>query len=143
MERPALAGVEWESRHAAHATWVCTVRDPADIASEGVRRIVVRHAVAEYEVAPLPDGKWALRYGLEYLSGDCRGRYDPWTAYASREACIAAFLTSAREQFGARLVGVADGVATQEAARTAMLDRLRPGGLFGFIEPEVERGAAG
>jgi hypothetical protein len=139
MERPALENDEWEHRHAAHETWVQTVRDPADAATEGVRRIMVRNALAEYEVAPLPDGRWALQYRLEYQTGDCFGHSSPWGAYVSREACVAAFLEAAQEHFRARLIGVANGVKTQEVARAEMLDRLRIDGLFGFIEPSVER----
>lgn len=139
MERPSLFGDELSARQADFQQWIRDVRDPANAASEGVRRIVVRDALAEYEVAPLSEGRWAIRYGLEYQSGDCHGHGSPWTAYASREQCVAAFLEAARRHFGARLVGVAAGVTTQEAARTAMLKQLRDDGLFDFIEPEVDR----
>jgi hypothetical protein len=137
METPVLRSEEWSARQAVYDEWVRTVRDPADATSEGLRRIVVSRAAAEYEIAPLPDGQWALRFGLEYRTGDFGSQYSPWTAYASREECVAAFLEAARAHFGAQLLRTA-GATTQSLSRTAMLERLRDSGLFGFIEPNVE-----
>ncbi|MDP1797531.1 MAG: hypothetical protein Q8K78_08625 [Planctomycetaceae bacterium] len=142
MDTPSLFSDDLSARQADFQQWVREVREPANAAREGMRRIVVRDALAEYEIAPLLEERWAVRYGLEYQSGDCHGHHAPWTAYPSRELCVAAFLDAARRHFGARLVGVAAGVTTQETARTAMLKQLRNGGLFGFIEPEVDRDAA-
>jgi len=135
---PLLSCDDLATRQAEFEKWVREVRDPAGAASEGMRRIVVRNALAEYAVAPLPDGRWALRYGLEYHSGDYGGCCTPWTVHPTREHCVAAFLEAARRHFGARLAGVAEGVTTQESAQKAMLQELRGDGLFGFVEPNVD-----
>ena len=62
------------------------VRDPATKASEGVRTIRVRDAEAEYEMAPLPDGRWAVKVRVAYEKGNCAGIGTPWlsgTRYSS------------------------------------------------------------
>ncbi len=136
---PTLCRDDLATRQAEFQKWVREVRDPASAASEGIRRIVVRDALAEYAIAPLPNGQWALRWGLEYHTGDCRGHHTPWTVHPSREHGIATFVEAARRHFGARLVGVAEGVTTQETAQKAILQQLRGDGLFGFMEPDVNQ----
>ena len=78
--------------------WVATVRDPAIEANEGVRTVGSRAigAEASYEIAPLPDGRYALTFDLWYATGNCSGYGSPWEVYDTRESCVEAFLDAAR-----------------------------------------------
>ncbi len=118
-------------RLAAHERWCHTVRAPAVECSEGRRTIATAKddARVEYEVAPLPDGTWAVNWQFGYFCGDQRGCSHPWTVQPSREDCIQHVLTTARTFFSNTEVG-----GPQQSARREMLKRLS-GGLFGFIEP--------
>jgi len=118
--------------------WVKTVRDPARLAAEGIRRIITsnRKATAEYEIAQLPDSRHAARWHLSYNSGNMSGHGAPWSAYANRDECVDAFLTAAQRHFGTEK-NEPDICESQREAREQMIALLR-GGLFGFIEPEPE-----
>gem|GEM_PF-536854 len=124
-----------EDRIAEFRTWCETVRDPAKAHSEGLRRLETanRRAVAEYEIAPLPDGRFAVRVSCAYRSGTMGGMSSPWTAMKSREDCVAYFLHLAQRHFVQEQTGrqISD---SQHVARRQMLQLLN-GGLFGFIEP--------
>ena len=87
-------------------------------------------ATAEYEVAPLPDGRYAIRYScnLEFVAGSqC-----PWRAFPTREECIAYFRESALKFFNLEKKLRAD----RETARRKIVAMLSGGGLFGWDEPE-------
>lgn len=115
--------------------WVREVREPATYASEGPRRIVAggkRGAECEYEIAPLPDGRWALRYDFSfpgYSGGSC-----PWESYQTREECVVAFrsyvLRRLDEEHGSCLT------QANRAAIPVLRKIIDPGDLFGFQEPE-------
>ena len=119
-----------------YQTWVSTLRDPAEQAAEGIRRIQTanRSAVAEYVIAPLPDGRYALRHHLAYRCGNSNGRSCPWQPFPSRDDCVAAFLESATRHFGHPLDHTASDL--QHRAQAEMLPLLRSNGLFGFLEPD-------
>lgn len=126
------------TEHERFDEWVQTVRDPAREATEGSRRIITanRKAEAEYEVAALPNGQYAIRWSMAYNSGNMSGHASPWSACESRQQCIDEFLETALRHFGREIIEHRLSRSQQEA-RTQMLDLLR-GGLFGFIEPEPE-----
>jgi hypothetical protein len=121
--------------HHQHDRWVTEVRDPANAASEGIRRIVASNnqASAEYEIAPLPDGRYALIVRLEYpgFSGSSTG----WSAFPSRDVCIDRFLYVARRYFESEPTGCAS--AGHKQAQVEMRELLA-GGLFGFEEPPID-----
>ena len=126
--------------HAAFRAWVHQVRDPAEQASEGVRRLDCRGASAEYEIASLSNGKYALKYSLAYRCGDYWSRSTPWSEFESRESCIEAFLAAARGHF--RITSCEDNrgvddrlTSSQKVARSKMQELLSSSELFGFIEP--------
>lgn len=125
-------------RQAEFERWVREVREPANMATEGPHRVDVTGAEAEYEIAPLPSGHWAVRIRIGYLCGNCSGRSGPWTEHADRQHCVDAFLTAARQHFVAEL-SESDPIVNeaQRRARRDMLNALE-GGLFGFIEPNSE-----
>ena len=126
-------------RRATFQLWMETVRDPAQKESEGLREVIVlnRAARASYEIAPLPEGRWAVTVRCEYHCGHCHGAGIPWTDFPSRDDCLEFFLNTARHHFG-QLVGC-DKSDLQRNAQTEM-NRLLKGGLFGFIEPTPSRG---
>ncbi len=133
-ETPAFgAEEEFEQRRREFDEWVKNVRDPATKATEGVRTIGSRkiHAEASYQIAPLPDGRFALKFSLEFHTGDTHGHGSPWQAYDTREECVEAFLEAARKHFRPR-----QGKGTQVEAQRHMLALLTDTGLFGFTEPE-------
>ena len=122
------------SRKADHETWCREVRDPAIEHSEG-RRIVRTsrdEARFEYEIAPLPNGKWAVNWQHGFV-GNRGGSSHPWTQFASREECLQHALMHARQFFTAP----ATDTAPQDPKRE--MQRLLGAGLFGFIEPEPVR----
>src|SRR5438876_577916 len=69
--------------------WEETIRKPADQAAEGKRRIDCGSATAEYQLAHLPDGRWAVRMkcNLEFVTGTSI----PWRSFATREEAVAFF----------------------------------------------------
>lgn len=127
-----------DDRRASFEEWVRTVREPAARASEGRRTLVATNggAYGEYEIAPLPDGRFAIRFILQYDSGNMATHACPWTAYASRDDCLTIFTEAAHRHFTAELVEMTCS-ARQRMARTQTLDVLS-GGLFGFVEPNPE-----
>jgi hypothetical protein len=134
--RPGIESLEHRRRE--FEVWCATVRDPATARSEGLRRVEAPTAVAEYEVASLPDGRWAVRVNLEYGCGDRFGTCIPWTDFPSRADCVGFFLEQARRHFGLALAGRCVAAA-QVTARRAMLRLLSGDWLFGFEEPEPTR----
>ncbi len=130
---------ELKVRHEEHDKWVREVRDPAEEHGEGLRVIEVAGASVEYEIAQLPDGRYAIRSSFCYHCGNYHGSGSPWSALESREACLEIFVNRARNHFGEKLL---DGSVAekQRQAQKAMLQAL-DGGLFGFVEPEVSQAA--
>lgn len=114
--------------------WERNVRDPAANANEGQRTIRAgMEADASYEIAPLPDGTWAVRVVCRYLCGDNHGVTIPWRVQESREACLAFFLEQARFHFSLTIRGSS---SVQHKVQKKMLALLQEGRLF--IEPQVE-----
>ena len=126
-------------RFEAFERWVQDVRDPANAATEGRRTITSanKRASASYEIAPLPDGRWAMKLSCDYKSGTMSSVGSPWTAFESRDECVTSFLQSAKSHFSRELID-ANCAATQQAAQTQMLSLLTGTGLFGFLEPNVD-----
>ncbi|QDV48479.1 DNA methyltransferase family protein [Gimesia fumaroli] len=139
-EEPAGSAItgDLNERIQQHEEWERTVRDPAKEASEGVRKLQTKDqgASAEYEIALLPSGRWALRTDLRYHVGDLRGNTTPWAEYESREECVDQFVSRAKQFFDREID--AGGNELQQKARTEML-RYFEGSLFGFVEPDVVR----
>jgi hypothetical protein len=104
-----------------------------DRCSEGPRRIVAggpRGAVLEYEIARLPDGRYAMRY--DYSFPGHSGGGSCWTEYRTREECLAAF-----RAFALDLCAAGRGRSeTHRRAACVLRDVLDPGDLFGFQEPD-------
>lgn len=118
-----------EQRIKEHQEWCETIRDPAFQSSEGIRRIEEGPASVEYEIAPLPDGRWAVRYEC---SCGISGVHCPWNPYPTREDALDAFLAAARAWF------------EREAIRSEIKDKMLralSGGLFGFLEPNIDQKA--
>lgn len=118
-----------EQRIKEHQEWCETILDPAFASSEGIRRIEEGPASVEYEIAPLPDGRWAVRYECSH---GIAGIHCPWGPYPTREAALDAFLTAGRAWFAREAIG--------KEIKAKML-RALSGGLFGFIEPNVDQQA--
>ena len=91
-------------------------------------------ATAEYEIAPLTNGRWALHFAFSYWCGNCEGFSTPWSEYESREACVEQFESRAKKFFGKPIDN--GGNEVQKVARIEMLTNFE-GGLFGFVEPDV------
>lgn len=115
--------------------WVATVRDPAQQTSERLRTLESANgaASATYEIAPLTNGRYAVRIDCRYDTGNMSGIGVPWTVFPSREECIDFFIRTARRHFSPEQT-LSNCVASQYAARRQILELL-DGGLFGFIEP--------
>jgi len=115
--------------------WVEKVRDPAAKASEGKRVLRAgKDAEASYEIAPLPDGRWALKVRYAFHSGDCNTASTPWCAFESRAACLAYFLEEARHHFrDDQLILHAQQKKAQQRM-AALLDSI-----LVFVEPAVEK----
>ncbi len=123
------------SRKADHETWCREVRDPAIEHSEGRRTIRTARDEArfEYEIAPLPHGKWAVNWQYGFLCGNRDGSSHPWTQFGTRDECLQQLLMYARQFFTAPATD-----AVQQDPRREM-QRLLGAGLFGFFEPEPVR----
>lgn len=135
---PLLAH-DLEARQVEYRHWCDTVRDPANTSTEGIREIRADNdsAVAQYEVAELPSGTWAVRVRCEYRCGNYSGVGTPWTEFPSRGRCIQFFLTVARRHFEH---AVNDNESSkQKLAQLSIRERLADG-LFGFIEPTPSSG---
>ena len=119
-----------------YQTWLTTVRDPAEQTAEGIRRLQTanRLAIAEYVIAPLPDGRYAMRHHLAYRCGNSCGKSCPWQPFPSRDQCVTAFLESATRHFGHPLDHTASDL--QRRAQAEMLSLLSGNSLFGFLEPD-------
>ncbi len=119
-----------------HEQWIKTVRDSAYKNSEGLRKLQASDgkATAEYQVSPLPNGKWAVRTSLSYWCGNCEGYHSGWDVYESRDVCIDQFESRAKQFFQKAIDG--EGNETQQHARKEILKHFETG-LFGFVEPDI------
>ncbi len=138
LVRMAEINDDLANRLADFADWCKFVRDPAYKLSEGQRWIRSKDGKTTicYEIAPLAESRFAFRYRMEYGSGSMSGLSSPWSVCSSRQECIDTMLRVAKGHFGRELVDNNCNV-TQQDARKQMLELLE-GGLFGFIEPDVE-----
>ncbi|MCA9112862.1 MAG: hypothetical protein KDA52_23115, partial [Planctomycetaceae bacterium] len=123
-----------EDRWAEHEQWCREVRDPALANSEGVRTIepANKRAEVQYEIAPLPDGRWAVWWSHRFHFGTLTGASHPWTACATRQACLDLVLKTSRAMFATPTINKLQIPVARE-----MLHLLGDG-LFGFVEPEPE-----
>ena len=123
-----------EERQAEFRRWVESVRDPASANTEGRREILVPNgaAVANYEIAQLPDKRWAINVHCSYNCGNHHGVGIPWSDFSTRDDCVEFFLRTARHHF--RPQQLSDFSERQHQAQREM-KRLLNSGLFGFIEP--------
>jgi len=110
--------------------WQLLIQTPAEKENEGWRRLDSGPATAEYLIAPLPDGRTALRFHCK-MEGDS-GMNCPWRAYQTRQQAVDAF----REQTLAFFQRVRKLKASREEARRKIMELLAGGGLFGFQEPD-------
>ena len=141
MEEPvsSLFAGNLEERIKEYEEWVKTVRDPACNKSEGERVLKASSgkATASYEMASLPDGRYAIRYRCEYNCGNYSGVGHPWSAEETRQKCLELFLDTAKKHFSQEQNDLSSN-DIQKQARKEMLGLLK-GGLFGFMEPEPEK----
>lgn len=123
-----------EERQSEFRRWVENVRDPAAANTEGLREISVLNgaAAANYEIASLPDQRWAVTVHCSYNCGNHHGVGIPWSGFSTRDDCVDFFLKSARHHF--RPQQLSDFSERQHQAQREM-KRLLNSGLFGFIEP--------
>jgi hypothetical protein len=128
-----------EERRAEYRQWCETVRDPANTSTEGIREIKSDNdsAVSQYEVALLPNGKWAVRIRCEYRCGNYSGMGTPWTDFPTRTHCIAYFLTMARRHFGNDVDPTKS--TKQKSAQLSINERLADG-LFGLWSRHLREG---
>ena len=125
-----------EERQAEFRRWVESVRDPASANTEGLREISVLNeaAVANYEIAQIPDQRWAVIVHCSYNCGNHHGVGIPWSDFSTRDDCVEFFLRTARHHF--RPQQASDFSERQQHAQQEM-KRLLNSGLFGFIEPTL------
>ena len=140
MEEPAFSfyAGSLEDRIKDHEEWVEAVRDPAYENSEGLRILRAGNgkATAEYEIAQLPNDRWAIRISLSYHSGNMEGVTNPWSDQDSRKDCLDQFESQTKEFFQKPIDS--GGNDLQRHARTEMLKHFS-NSLFGFIEPEPKK----
>src|ERR1043165_6343656 len=112
-----------------------TVSEPAEHAKkEGLRRITFGPASAEYDIAPLPDGRIAIQLTCA-LESDCSMKI-PWRAFPTRDEAIGFFPRETTAFF--KRAGTLQ--KEQEAARRKIMAILEPTSLWGFEEPEPGTG---
>jgi hypothetical protein len=123
-----------EERQAEFRRWVENVRDPAATTTEGLREISVLNgaAVANYEIAQIPDQRWAVTVHCSYHCGNHHGVGIPWSDFSTRDDCLDFFLRTARHHF--RPQQGSDFSDRQQQTQREMTQLLLSG-LFGFIEP--------
>jgi len=121
-----------EPDHFTH--WVKAVRDPATKASEGKRVLRAgKDAEASYQIAALPDGRFAVKVRYSYGSGNCSTASSPWCALESRDACLAYFLDGARDHFSDIRHIAHEGQLKAQKKMAALLDTI-----LVFMEPSIE-----
>jgi len=103
--------------------------------TESPRRIVAagpRGAECEYEIASLPDGRYAMRYDFRFpgFAGSSSG----WHGYDSREQCVAIFRSIVLSHCGENQGGCM--TKANKAAVPILKSIFDPNDLFGFQEPE-------
>jgi len=124
-----------ESEDSEFADWAETIRDPAAKASEGKRLLRAgKDAEASYEIAPLPDGQWAVKVRYAHHCGDCSTASSPWSAFGTRGECLAYFLDRARHHFGDPRVIQSEPQQKAQKRMAALLDSI-----LAFVEPPVEK----
>jgi hypothetical protein len=123
---------ELKQRHDDFDEWVRTVRNPATYNSEGPRVIKIGSCRFEYQLAPLPDGRYAARSDRQT---DNSGGGSPWKAFPSRAEALEHVLTEARKSYDMSNSG---GCVTNTdlVSGPKMLERLSNNSLFGFEEPD-------
>jgi len=112
--------------------WQKTIREPAERTKEGLRKLDCGSSTAEYQMATLPDGRFAIRFScrIEFTTG----MSVPWRAFPTREEAVAFFRQEATSFFK-REKGLRKD---REQARRKIVQLLEPNSLFGFQEPEPE-----
>jgi len=124
-----------EVYHADFVEWAETVRDPAAKASEGKRILRAgKDAEASYQIAPLPDGRFAVKVCYTYHSGNCSTLSSPWCAFESRDACLGRFLDGARHHFNDIRHIASEAQMKAQKKMAALLDAI-----LVFVEPPVEK----
>jgi len=121
-------------RHTEFEAWVRDVRDPANAAHEGRRRVSSGRVVADYWIAEISSG-WAWRAAFQ-ISGQM-GCSVPWSAVGCRNAAVdgaVAFLRRCAASEAGR-----ESCVVPEDCRLVR-ERLDESGLFGFLEPAGEAG---
>jgi hypothetical protein len=113
--------------------WEALVKQPAERTAEAKRRLDCGAAVAEYQTAQLPDGRWAVRFTCRMEFGS--GMSVPWRAFPTREDAVDYFRREALGFFEREDRLRKD----REKARRTIVGLLRETGLFGFQEPEPEK----
>jgi len=118
---------QWEA-------WKHTIRIPAEQTKEGRRRLDCGSVLAEYQLAPLPEGQWAIWLSCS-ISFDS-GMAFPWQAFPTREEAVEYFRAKALAFFRSQ-----DRLPKEhDRARRKIMDLLELNLLFGFAEPEPQAG---
>lgn len=104
--------------------WVREVRDPATAAAEPEQTIKAGAATVCYTLAPLPDGRWAMKYGFSIAGAGvgCGGSGTPWETMPGRQECLDAIHSAARGFFREK-TKPHNGPSARKAAE-AMLKKL-------------------
>jgi hypothetical protein len=134
METTKPLPPEFAERHRVFDEWAASIRDPAEQTAEGWRILRAKNgrAVAKYQTAPLPDGRWGLHTECEYPG--YAGSSTCWEAFPTCEECVSEFLRLAHRFFDQVPWGCASD--SHREARIEMLGLLGADSLFGFVEPE-------
>jgi hypothetical protein len=77
--------------------WIEQIQLPADQAAEPPRRIDGGPAAAEYQTAPLPDGRRAIRFTCSMKGG--AAMTIPWRFFPSRDECLPYFRAEVAAHF--------------------------------------------
>jgi hypothetical protein len=118
--------------HAEREDWNRTVRTPAMYRSEGPRVIQFGTCRAEYEISPLPDGRWAMTSDFRTSTG---GSHCGWSVYGTRHEAVAGFVEAALGWFSPESQAAFLAKA-ERSALPRLIERLSRANLFGFEEPE-------
>jgi len=124
-----------ESEDSDLAKWITTVRDPAAKATEGRRVLRAgKDAEASYEIASLPDARFAVKVRYAYHSGNCSTASSPWCAFGTRSECLAYFLDGARQHFTDVRHIASEAQLKAQKRMAALLNAI-----LVFVEPPVEK----
>jgi hypothetical protein len=108
--------------------WIEQIQTPADRAAEPPRTIDCGPATAAYQTAPLPDGRYAIRFSCQMRAG--AGMTVPWRVFPTREGCLSYF----RSEVAAHFEREGTLEKGREQARRQMMGLLTS--MF-FEEPEA------